>query len=152
MPAQQTTFRDFYLNNLKDGRESPRLEFTADYYRLVVKLSGGRLVNLLQEKSDAARLLAPRDAVTTAISVFHPELEDHIYDHAYKGLASRYRDVAKLAVHMFQTSPDNFDIEAVPVEQNLSIPPSELQEVARLAIEKYRVYTAIAETGEVPEL
>ncbi len=148
--AKHDTFEAFYRAHLKDGPDSSRLEFKRDYYQKLDASPSSRLPALLKERPEAAELLASANAVTTAMTFFHPELGD--YDDSFRGTASRYRDVAQLAVSMFQVAPEAFDIETLPVMQELLIPPSELREVGRLAVQKYKVYTALAETGEVPEL
>ncbi len=149
--AKYATFDDYVKDQLIGGPDSTRLEFKPSYYEDNVRLTGGRLIAALRSDSDAPRLMAVGRAATTAMDLLHPEFGSNHLDPGYKGMERRFEDAARLAIELYRESPE-FDVETLTLEGTLNIPSTELHEVGRLAIQKYRVYTGLAETGEVPQL
>lgn len=149
--AKYATYEDYVRDQLIGGPESTRLEFKREYYEDNVRVTEGRLVAALRSDPDAPELMAVGRAATTAMGLLHPEFGGNHLDDGYKGIERRFEEAASLAIALFQESPE-FDVETLPLNGRLQIPIAELNEVARLAIQKYRVYTALAETGEVPQL
>ena len=149
MAVQHPTYRDRLRAHLLGGEDSPHLEFDAEYFQLAA--SNVRLVEALRNDKETPRLMAVHRAVATGIDYFHPELDGNDYTDEYRGFRFRYQEAAKLALHRFAEDP-NFDVDTLPVDVGLLISPTELKEVGRLALQVFRVYAALAETGEVPEL
>ena len=149
--AKYATYEDYVRDQLIGGPDSTRLEFKSSYYEDNVKLTEGRLAEALRSDSDAPRLMAVGRAASTAMELLHPEFGGNHLDPAYRGMERRFEDAARLAIELYRKSPE-FDVETLPLEGTPRIPATELQEVGRLAIQKYSVYTTLAETGEVPQL
>lgn len=149
--AKYATYEDYVRDQLIGGPESTRVEFKREYYEDNVRLTGGRLVSALRSDPKAPELMAVSRAATTIMTLFHPEFDGNHLDDGYKGMERRFEDAARLAIASFRESPE-FDVDTLPVDERLLTPASEFREAGRLAIQKYRVYTALAETGEVPQL
>lgn len=145
------TMRDYDVAHLLGGPDSSRLEFDSDYYRHEFDSLGPTpLVEFLREHPSAMRHRAVQLAAYAGMDFFNRQN----HEVSPSGVERRYRDAGEFAVagYIASDSAPDFTVDQLPFPGHLTIPEAELREVARLALQRFRVYEIVVQTGEVPEL
>ena len=147
------TLRDYHVDHLLGGPDSTRLEFDRACYEteLFATTSGPyTLVEFLRENPESLAHSSVLASAYEGMDFFgHPEDEVR-----QSPIHKQYMQAGKkaLAGYILTNRNKDFTVDSLVFEDSPLAPGAELREVARLSLQRFKVYEAAVETGEVPEL
>ena len=148
------TLQDYYREHLKHGPDSTILEYDRDYFETMY--GNGPIAEDFRNFRNhiGADLLSCSYyyAASSAMDVYRaPLYEFNHFRSDYKKVERIYEEAATLAIKAFSDNPE-VKVEELPISTDYyDITKEELIEVSRLALQYFKVFRSLVETGEVPE-
>jgi hypothetical protein len=145
------TMREYQLAHLLGGPDSTRLEFNTEYYQQEFAISiPGPLVEYLRDRPAFLFGQAVQLSASEAMDFFEVPNEVRQSDTE----AARYVSAGRSAIKAYLAADQeqDFSVDTLPFTGDMLVPETQLRETGRLALQRFKVYQATVETGEVPEL